>query len=73
MNDAPSSNGKHDVWTHRMVVGGLALLTLFSGLNITILQMSGHDIPPSLPLLGSTALGALTAMLAAIMRQPDSR
>jgi hypothetical protein len=62
-------NGKHDVLTHRIVVSCLGACVLLTGGAITLLAVTGHDIPPALPALGGTALGALSGMLAAIMRQ----
>jgi hypothetical protein len=62
------TNGKHDVVTHRIVVSCLGACVLLTGAGITALAMLGHEIPPALPALGGTALGALTAMVAAIMR-----
>jgi hypothetical protein len=75
MGDAPRPeegrpNGKHDVLTHRMVVGALAGTVILTALAITALAATGHEVPPALPALGGTALGALTGMLTAIMRQP---
>ena len=63
------TNGKHDVVTHRIVVASLGGSVLLTGLAITLLATLGHDVPPSLPALGGTALGALTGMLASIMRK----
>jgi hypothetical protein len=68
MND-PQPNGKHDIITHRIVVSCLGACVLLTGAAITLLAVTGHDVPPALPALGGTALGALTGMLAAIMRQ----
>ena len=65
-----TGNGKHDVVTHRIVVSCLGACVLLTGAAITALAMLGHEIPPALPALGGTALGALTGMLAAIMRAP---
>jgi hypothetical protein len=67
-DEKPSLNGKHDVWTHRIVVLSLGFTVIFSGLNIAALAWCGRDVPPALPALGGTALGALTGMLASIMR-----
>ena len=67
---AEKSNGKHDVLTHRIVVSCLGLSVLLTGASITALAMMGKEIPPALPALGGTALGALSGMLAAVMRQP---
>lgn len=64
------TNGKHDVWSHRIVVGSLGFTVLMTGAAITVLAVLGRDVPPSLPALGGTALGALTGMLVAIMKQP---
>lgn len=64
----PPTNGKHDVHTHRIVVISLGLTVLMTGAAITALAALGLDVPPSLPALGGTALGALTGMLATIMR-----
>ncbi len=61
-------NGKHDVITHRLVAGALGACTLLTAVAISLLAAHGKEIPPSLPALGGTALGALTGMLASIMR-----
>jgi hypothetical protein len=66
-------NGRHDVLTHRLVVRGLVVSVLLTGLGITVLALLGREVPPSLPALGGTALGALTGMLAAIMRNGTVR
>ncbi len=65
-----TTNGKHDVITHRIVVTCLGACVLLTGVGITVLAMFGHEIPAALPALGGTALGALTGMLAAVMRAP---
>jgi hypothetical protein len=62
------TNGKHDVITHRIVVACLSATVLLTGAGITALAATGADVPPALPALGGTALGALTGMLASIMR-----
>src|SRR4051794_30474825 len=67
---AASANGKHHVWTHRMVVISLGITVLLSAASIMGLGLLGRDVPPALPALGGTALGALTGMLASIMKQP---
>ncbi len=64
----PRPNGRHDVLTHRLVVISLGATVLLTGASITVLAVLGRDVPPSLPALGGTALGALTRMLATIMR-----
>lgn len=53
-----------DEWSQRIVTLSLGCTVVFTGLNITILSFSGHEIPPALPLLGTTALGALAGLLA---------
>jgi hypothetical protein len=35
-----------------------------------MLATYSKEVPPALPALGGTVLGALTGMLAAVMRQP---
>jgi hypothetical protein len=62
------TNGKHDLLTHRIVVLSLSATVLLTGAGITILAALGLDIPPALPALGGTALGALTGMLTSIMK-----
>ncbi len=69
MEPTTKSNGKHDVITHRIVVTVLGAVVLLVGASITALAMMGKEVPPALPALGGTALGALTGMLAAVMRQ----
>ena len=64
----PAPNGKHDVLTHRLVVVSLGATVLLTGAGITALALLGREVPPSLPALGGTALGALTGMIVSIMR-----
>jgi hypothetical protein len=64
----PQPNGKHDVLTHRLVVLSLGATVLLTGAGITALALLGREVPPSLPALGGTALGALTGMIVSIMR-----
>ena len=64
----PPANGKHDVLTHRLVVLSLGATVLLTGAGITALARLGREVPPSLPALGGTALGALTGMLTSILR-----
>jgi hypothetical protein len=64
-------NGKHDVITHRIVVGCIGATALLCGASITLLAALGRDTPASLTALGSTALGSLASMLVAIMRNRD--
>ena len=52
------------------MVSVLGLVVMLTGVSITALAMMGKEIPPALPALGGTALGALSGMLAAVMRQP---
>ena len=66
--EQPGSNGRHDVITHRIVVSGLVCCVLVSLAGIIGLDLLGREIPPALPALGGTALGALTGMLAAVMK-----
>jgi hypothetical protein len=68
-DSGPFLNGKHDVITHRIVVCSLGATVLLTGAGIVLLALLGHEVPPALPALGGTALGALTGMLTAIMRQ----
>lgn len=65
---ATVKNGRYDVVTHRMVVGGLTLAVLCTGLNITILQALGREPSPALTNLCAIAIGALAGTLASIMR-----
>jgi hypothetical protein len=52
------------------VVISLGLTALASVHGIILLSLFGHEIPPSLTALGSAAVGALTGMLASIMKEP---
>jgi hypothetical protein len=69
----PKSNGKHDVITHRIVVSCLGGTVLLTGAAITCLAAIGQEVPPSLPALGGTALGALTGMLASVMNRNENK
>jgi len=53
--------------THRIVVG-ITACVLLTTLMVGGLAVTGQEVPPSLPALGGTALGALTGMLASIMK-----
>jgi hypothetical protein len=64
-------NGKHDVWTHRIVVGTIGLTTLGATIGIVCLSSAGHDVPASLPIIASAALGSLSSMLVNIMKGND--
>ncbi len=64
----PGTNGKHDIITHRIVVACLSATVLLTGVSITFLAACGIDVPPALPALVGTALGALTGMLTSIMK-----
>lgn len=66
MPDTPT-NGKHDVWTHRIAVAAVSLTIVGDIIAITLLAVDGKDIPPTLPAVGFTALAALTSMLNRIM------
>jgi hypothetical protein len=61
-------NGRHDVLTHRILVSSLAACVLLSGLGSAVLAALGQPVPHSMSALGYTALGALTGMLASIMK-----
>lgn len=65
----PHKNGRHDVWTHRMVVASLGLTVIFTGLNLTIIQVLGKEPSAALNNLGSVALGALAMCLNNIMQR----
>ena len=68
MTTNPQTNGKHDLLTHRLVVACLSATVLLTGASITLLAALSLEVPPALPALGGTALGALSGMLASIMR-----
>ena len=68
MTEDPERNGRHDVVTHRIVVSGLVSCVLLSIAGIIGIELLGREVPPSLPAVGGTALGALTGMLAAVMK-----
>lgn len=69
MESPANPNGKHDVWTHRIAVAALGLTVLLTAGAITALAACAAEIPPALPALGGTALGALTGMLSAIFQR----
>jgi hypothetical protein len=66
--DQPTANGKHDVWAHRIVIGGLATTCVATVLGAIYLGAIDKEVPPSLMMFGCTALGALTSMLTSIMK-----
>jgi hypothetical protein len=66
-NCAPS-NGKHDVVTHRIVVGSLSAMVILAGGGSVALAALDKETPQAVTALGYTALGALAGMLASIMK-----
>ena len=42
MNETPVTNGKHDVWTHRIVVSCLGLVVLMTGASITLCKLDSE-------------------------------
>jgi len=71
-NGSPGpNNGKHDVTTHRMVVGFIGGIAVLASGGITFLAATGHDSPIALVSLGSAAMGSLASMLATIMQRGD--
>lgn len=60
-------NGKHDVWTHRLVVVILGIVVLGSLLDMTVLQGMGKEIPSAITTIASTAIGPLAMALGHIM------
>ena len=68
MPTTPRPNGKHDVWTARLVVLGLAVTGAAGTLIVGYIAATCGDIPPSLTCLAGAAIGALASTLAAIMK-----
>jgi hypothetical protein len=61
---AKRDEADYDLFTHRLVVIFLGLTVLFTGLNLTVLELYGHQTPSALVNLGSVAIGALAMCLA---------
>src|SRR3990172_8732735 len=53
-----------DVWSYRIVVGGLALAILSAVGGAILLAMNGRPVPEVLLAIGSGAVGALAGLLA---------
>jgi hypothetical protein len=66
--DTNHTNGKHDVWTHRILVAGLASCSILDIALIGYLSSNGHEVPTALSALAFTTIGALAGMLTTIMR-----
>jgi hypothetical protein len=62
------TNGKHDAWTHRILVAGLAGCLLIDIVLMGWITVAGNEIPSALSALAFTAIGALAGMLNTIMR-----
>lgn len=50
-------------WTTRLGVVGLALTAIFSVVGASVVIATGHDVPAGYYNIGSTAVGALAALL----------
>jgi hypothetical protein len=66
--NCPAGNGKHDVVTHRIVVGSLSAVVILAAAGSVILAALDKETPQAVTALGYTALGALAGMLASIMK-----
>jgi hypothetical protein len=66
--DTNHTNGKHDVWTHRILVAGLAGCSILNIAFIGYLAAVGTDVPHALSALAFTTIGALVGMLTTIMK-----
>lgn len=67
MPDCKETNGRYDVRIWRIVTLSLGGTVIITALAISVLAACGAEVPPSLPTFGSTALGALTGMLANLL------
>lgn len=70
-SEKPATNGRHDVWSFRLVVLFLGAAALLSGGGIVGLALHGSDAPSALVAFGSASLGSLATMLNLILKQPD--
>ncbi len=68
----PQTNGKHDVWSHRIAIGGTILVLVIDISIIGCLAARGQEVPATLTALAFTGFTAITAMLHAIMLQPKT-
>jgi len=62
------TNGKYDVWTHRILVCLIGVTMLSDLLLIAGLAAQQLPIPETLPAIAFASFGALSSMLAGIMR-----
>ena len=67
MTDTPS-NGKHDVWTHRITTASIGVFVLADTVAIAILAAHGIDIPWFLQAAGITAATVLATTVQTFMK-----
>jgi hypothetical protein len=69
----PASNGKHDVWTHRLAVFGIVLFMTVDIIATAALAAFGKEIPPALPAVAFTCITVLASLIHAIMKGDSDR
>jgi hypothetical protein len=68
-----ASNGKHDVWTHRLAVFGIVVFMTVDIIATAALAACGKEIPPALPAVAFTCITVLASLIHAIMKgDPDN-
>lgn len=55
---------KTSAWSYYLFIGVLGLVALCSVGGIILLSAQGREVPPALPGIAGTALGALTGLFA---------
>jgi hypothetical protein len=66
-----SNNGKHDLWTHRMIVGSITGVAFAGVLGVIYLAAIGRPAPGELIAIASGAAGALAGALTDFMKRGD--
>jgi hypothetical protein len=68
MADTPLTNGKHDVWTHRIAVSGLIVFMIADIAATAYLALDGRQIPDALPAIAFSCVTVLASMIQSIMK-----
>jgi hypothetical protein len=71
MPDPTVTNGKHDVWSHRIAISGLVCLLAGIVAASAYLALDGREVPSYLPALAMSGFTVLASMVQSIMGTKD--
>jgi len=63
---------RSDIWIPRTVVGGLVLVVSATVIAGTVLAIQGHEIPPFLAGIGTSAVSVIGTLASVFFRAPGN-